>query len=245
MHVRNTLALVAIVQAVPAPALPVLAIAVQVRPAERQALRAVLYRDQTAVLKKWRADGLITGYRLLFGRYSDATQWDAFEFLNFRDETELARWRKAAKEPFGRGVLALAQKIETTPGETVRAEGKRSRNPAVLVIPYQLMVPPPEYVAYLDGYTIPQFRGWMKAGILDGYDVVMSSYPAGRPWSALITLRYHDDIALGRRDEIVQATRAALSADRAWKALADSKKGIRSEGVLTVADEVSSGGDFP
>ena len=243
MHVRNALAVIALIQAVPAPASPVLAIAVQVRPADRQVLRAALYGNQTAMLKKWRADGLITGYRLLFGRYADANQWDAFELLKFSDDAALARWRNAAKEPFGRGVLALAQKVESTPGETVRTEGGRSAHPAVLIIPYQLMVPPQEYVSYLDGYTIPQFRGWMKAGVLDGYDVVMSSYPAGRPWASLITLRYHDDAALGRRDEIVQATRAALSSDHAWKAFADSKKGIRSEGVLTVADEVSSGGD--
>lgn len=243
MHVRSTLAAIAIVQSVAAPASSVLTVAVQVRPADRQALRAALYRDQTAVLKKWRTDGLITGYRLLFGRYPDTGQWDAFELLNFTDQNALARWRNAAKEPFGRRVLALAQKIETTPGVVIRGEGARSRNPSILVIPYQLMVSSQEYVSYLDGYTIPQFRGWMKAGILDGYDVVMSSYPAGRHWGALITLRYHDDVALGRRDEIVQATRTALASERSWKALADSKKSVRTEGALTVADEVSSGGD--
>src|SRR5947209_10106307 len=110
MHVRATLAAIAIVQSVAAPASPVLTVAVHVRPAERQALRAALYRDQTAVLKKWRADGLITGYRLLLGRYPDTGQWDAFELLNFSDQAQLARWRNAAKEPFGRAILALAQK---------------------------------------------------------------------------------------------------------------------------------------
>lgn len=243
MQVRATLAAIVIVQSVAASPSPVLTVAVQVRPADREALKAALSRDQTATLEKWRADGLITGYRLLFGRYPDTGQWDAFELLNFSDQNALSRWRKTAKEPFGDGILALAQKIETTPGDTVRREGRRSRNPAILVIPYQLMVSPQEYVSYLDGYTIPQFRSWMKAGVLDGYDVVMSSYPAGRRWGALISLRYHDDVALGRRDEIVQATRAALASDRSWKALADSKKNVRTEGALTVADEVSSGGD--
>jgi hypothetical protein len=243
MQIRATMALIAMALAVPAVGSPALTIAVHVRPADRQALRAAIYGDQAALLTKWRADGLITGYRLLFGRYPDAGQWDAFELLNFRDSVGLARWRKAATEPFGRRVLALAQTIETTPGEIIREQGGRSTHPAILVIPYQLMVSPRDYASYLDGYTIPQFRGWMKAGVLDGYDVVLSSYPAGRQWGALITLRYHDDAALGRRDEIVQATRASLAADRAWKALADSKKNVRSEGVLTVADEVSSGGD--
>jgi hypothetical protein len=228
---------------VPAMPRPVLAIAVHVRPADRQALRQVVETSQTSRLKQWHAQGLVTGFRLLFARYPDAREWDAFELLHFKDEAALARWRKVAREPFIPQILAIAQNIETTPGEVARAEGRQSRHPAVLVIPYELMVSPGEYASYVDGYTIPQFRGWMKAGILDGYDIVMSSYPAGRPWASLITLRYRDDAALGQRDEIVQNTRAALASSRTWKEFSDSKKSIRSEQALTVADEIAAEGD--
>jgi hypothetical protein len=243
MQVAAILAAVAMPSAVPSAASPALAIAVHVRPADREALRRAVESSQASQLKEWRAQGLVTGFRLLFARYPDSSQWDAFELLHFRDEAALARWRKAASEPFVAEVLAVAQSIETTPGEVVRAEGGKSPHPAVLVIPYEVLVPAAEYASYLDGYTIPQFKSWMNAGVLDGYDIVMSSYPAGRPWGALITLRYRDDAALQRRDEVVQETRSALASNRAWKELADSKKNVRSEHALAVADEIASEGD--
>lgn len=244
MRVQAILAFVATtIFAVPANASPTLSIAAQVRPADRGALRNAIESGQVTRLRQWRAAGLITGYRLLLGRYPDSGQWDAFELLTFRDPAMLARWRKEAREPFLHDVLALAQNIQTTPGEVVRAEGGPSRHPAILSIPYEVLVPPGEYISYLDGYTIPQFRGWMKAGVLDGYDIVMSSYPAGRSWAALITLRYRDDASLSRREEVVQATRAALANDRAWKQLADAKKNVRAEHALVVADEVAAEGD--
>lgn len=242
MQIRAMIAAVTMTAAASATAAPSLAIAIHVRPTDRKILRHAIETSQAASLKQWRAKGLVTGYRLLFARYPDAGQWDAFELLQFRDEAALARWRRMAAEPFVPQVLKLAKSVETTPGEVVRAEGARSADPAILVIPYEVMVPPSEYLSYLDNYTIPQFRGWMKAGVLDGYDIVMSAYPAGRPWAALITLRYHDDAALGRRDEIVQNTRAALASIRAWKELADSKKNIRSEHALVVADQLATEG---
>lgn len=244
MNVRLLLALVAAVSASPtAAASPVLVAALHARPADRTALRRAVETIQKSALKSWRSDGMLTGYRLLFARYPDAGQWDALELLHFKDEAALAKWRGAAGEPFAPQILALAQSVETTPGNVVRAEGVTSHNPAVVVIPYETLVPPGDYVAYLDGYTIPQFRGWMRAGVLDGYDILTSSYPAGRPWNALITLRYRDDAALGRRDEVVQSTRAALSSDPSWKTYADSKKNVRTERALAVADEVSAEGD--
>lgn len=227
----------------PAAAPPALVVTLRARPADRPALRQAVEKVQAAALKRWRASGLLTGYRLLFARYPDAGQWDVLELLRFKDDSALARWRAAAGEPYAPEVVALAQSVETATSKIVRAEGAPSHDPAVLVIPYETLVPPADYAAYLDGYTIPQFRGWMKAGVIDGYDILMSSFPAGRPWSALITLRYRDDAALGRRDEVVQSTRDSLANDPAWKAFADSKKNVRTEHVLTVADEVSVDGD--
>lgn len=244
MNVRLLLALVAAFSASPtAAASPVLVVALHARPADRPALRRAVETIQKSALKSWRSDGTLAGYRLLFARYPDAGQWDALELLHFRDEAALAKWRRAAGEPFAPEVLALAQSVETTLGNVVRAEGATSHNPAVVVIPYETLVPPADYVAYLDGYTIPQFRGWMKAGVLDGYEILTSSYPAGRPWNTLITLRYRDDVVLGRRDEVVQSTRSTLSSDASWKAYADSKKNIRAERALALADEVSAEGD--
>ncbi len=244
MKFRAVLALVATISAFPAEAAsPSLVAALHARPVDRPALKRAVGTIQTAALKAWRAEGMLTGYRLLFARYPDSGQWDVLEILRFKDETALARWRSAVGEPFAPQVLAFAQSVETTATKLVRGEGTQCRNPAVLVIPYETLVSAADYAAYLDGYTVPQFRVWMKSGVLDGYDILVSSYPAGRRWNALITLRYRDDVALGRRDEIVQSARDELANDHAWKTFADSKKNVRTEQVLTVADEVSAEGD--
>jgi hypothetical protein len=222
---------------------PALVVAVYAKPGDRPALRRAVEGPQAAALRAWKARGLVTGYRLLFARYPDRAGWDALETLRFADDNALARWRKAVREPLDAGLLGLAASVETTIVEFIRGEGVPGSDPAVLVIPYQALVTPADYSAYLDGYTIPQFRGWMKAGALDGFDVAAARYPAGRPWNAVITLRYRDDAALGRREELVRTTRAALAADPRWKAFADSKKSVRTEGALVVADQVAADGE--
>lgn len=77
-----------------------------------------------------------------------------------------------------------------------------------------------------------------RRGVLDSYEVITSRYPAGRAWNAMIVLRYRDDAALARREEVTAKVRARLAADPSWKSFSDSKKTIRTEGRLAVADEV-------
>lgn len=224
---------------------PTLVIALYAKPADRAALRGALESGQVARLRRWKADGVIAGYRLMFTRYADSGVWDAMEQLRFADEAALARWRAIERQaPAGLAApaLALVQSIETTPASLVRSEagGAAATDPAVLVIPYQALVPPGEYLQYLDGYTIPQFRGWIREGVLQSFDIVTSRYPAGRAWNAMIMLRYRDDAALAKRDVVVARVRAQLAADPAWKAISDNKKAIRNERVLAIADQIAA-----
>jgi hypothetical protein len=246
--IRIWLAL-ALVAAFAAPALaaerndPTLVIALYAKPSDRAALRSALETSQVEQLRRWKADGVLAGYRLLFTRFADTGIWDAMEQLTFADDAALARWRVIERQsPAGLAApaLALVQSIETTPATRVRSDaGGTARDPAVLVIPYQALVPPVDYLRYLDGYTIPQFRGWMDEGVLQSYDVVTSRYPAGRAWNAMIMLRYRDDAALAKRDAVVARVRARLALDPAWKAISDNKKAIRNERVLAIADQIA------
>src|SRR5256885_16257644 len=60
------------------------------------------------------------------------------------------------------------------------------------VIPYEVVVPTPEYVAYLDDYVLPQFDGWAEAGVLASHAVYLARYPAGRAGpSALVAPDRH------------------------------------------------------
>lgn len=223
---------------------PTLVIALYAKPADRASLRGALETAQAERLRRWKADGVIAGYRLMITRYPDTGTWDAMEQLTFADDAALARWRVIERQsPAGltAAALALVQTIETTPATRVRNDaGAVAADPAVLVIPYQALVPPDDYLRYLDDYTIPQFRGWMREGVLQSYDIVISRYPAGRPWNAMIMLRYRDDAALAQRDAVVARVRAQLALEPAWKAISDNKKAIRNERVLAIADQIAA-----
>jgi len=227
---------------------PSLVVAVYAKPADRARLRGALARRQAARLAAWRKLGVLSGYRLLFTRYADAGVWDALEVLNFRDETALARWSRVERRTPGglpADVLVAASQIVITPTDQVRsARGPReTANPVFLAIPYQALVSTPDYLKYLDDYTLPQFQGWMSEGVLDGYDIELSRYPADRPWLSMILLRYRDDAALARRDETIAKVRARLAQDPAWKAISDNKKAMRVEKVAAVAEQLTSAGD--
>jgi hypothetical protein len=228
---------------------PTLIVAIHARPADRPALEAALKTSQAARLQALKEQGALAGYRLLFSRYADAGVWDGLEVLSFSDEASLARWRQVEQDAPGAlapDVLRLTTAIESTPSDGVRTGGPHgAANPALLVIPYQALVPAGEYLSYLDDYTLPQFNGWIAQGVLDGFDVVTARYPADRAWSALIILRYRDDLALARRDEVTAKVRAQLAAQPKWKAISDNKKAIRTEKALAVADELASDGAAP
>jgi hypothetical protein len=63
----------------------------------------------------------------------------------------------------------------------MRAGGKDSRPGVFLVIPYEYLVPVNDYLAYLDGYTVPQMEGWVEEGVLARYSVFLSRYPRDAP----------------------------------------------------------------
>lgn len=162
--------------------------------------------------------------------------------LLFPDEAAETRWRREAPS-LNAGVVAAAlthvRSIETTPCEEVRREGPVARpSGPTLVVPYRAQISPADYLAYLDGYTIPQFRGWMKDNVLAGFEIMTSRYPAGREWNALILLNYRDDASLGQREEETARVRADLTSDAGWRAYSESKKNIRTEGRLALADDV-------
>lgn len=215
-------------------------------PAHRPALRRALAAGQAQRLEAWRARGVLKSYRLLFGRYADAGSWDAMEILTFGDADSAGRWaqvERTAPAGLAHGSLALTTAISTAPSDLVRWGG--DRGPAhgpILVIPYAVRVSVPEYVRYFDGYTVPQLRGWIQAGVLAGYELHIARYYAGRPWTTLLVLKYRDEASLDRREAVVQSVRQALAADPTWKAISNSKQSMRAEKQAAVADELASGG---
>lgn len=235
---------IAMLVAVPAPASasPCLVVAMTADAKDRSALLADLSHEQVTALRRWQIRGTISSYRMMFTRAPDAGVWDAMMVLLFPDEAAETRWRRDApllNAGVVAGALAHVRSIETTPCEEVRREGPAGRpSGPTLVVPYRAQISPTDYLAYLDGYTIPQFHGWMKDNVLAGFEIVTSRYPAGREWNALILLNYRDDASLARREQETAKVRADLTSDAGWRAYSESKKNIRTEGRLAVADDV-------
>lgn len=230
-----------------APPAPALIVTYETSPADRADLRREMASDEAARLEQLKRAHALTSYRLLFNRYADTTTWDGVALLRFNGEAGIEGWN-ALESTYPGGLsergAKLTTAIRTAPADLVRegqACGPEVPRPAYLVIPYEALVPVPEYLNYLDAYTIPQLNGWMREGVLCGFEIYLPRYAAGRPWSALLVLKYRDDAALSRREAVVAKVREQLSHDPAWKKVSDNKKTIRNEKQLIVADDLAAG----
>ena len=210
-------------------------------PSNRAALRKAMEESEAAQFQRWKDEGLVASVRLLVNRHVDSITWDAMAILTFAAYADVQRWNRMERDfPAGLSprALALTSAIETAPGDLVREGGKTNPGATYLVIPYEVTVATDEYVAYLDGYVIPQMDGWMEEGVLARYGVFLARYPAGRPWQSMLILEYKDDAALGARDATTAKVRARLKDNPKWKAISDAKKNVRNEKAPVIADAI-------
>ncbi|VVE24313.1 hypothetical protein PTE30175_03220 [Pandoraea terrae] len=213
-------------------------------PANRPALHRELAQSVVREVQRWKRDGRIKRYRVLFNRYADSDNWDAMALLTFATSSDLYRWRtieQTTPAALSRKGLALTTAIHTAPVDLIRTDSAAdtSQNAVYVVIPYKTLVSPSDYVNYADGYVIPQFKGWMEEGVLSRYALYTSSFPAGRPWTAMVILQYKDEAALSARDAVVAKVRERLKHNPEWKAISDSKKSVRTEEQVVIADPVA------
>jgi hypothetical protein len=222
-----------------------LVITYRTSPANRLAFRQELEQSGVRQLQRWKDDGVVQAYRVLFNRYVDSANWDAMALVTFARESDIERWQRIEVEaPAGlsQKALALVTSIETTPADLVRSRSAADApdNAVFLVIPYEVVVPVEDYIAYLDGYVLPQVDGWMEEGIVGRYAIYLARYTAGRPWQSLLVLEYRSDSALGARETVVAKVRARLKDNPKWKAISDSKKNVRIEKAPVSADPLAA-----
>lgn len=80
----------------------------------------------------------------------------------------------------------------------------------------------------------------MDEGVLTGYSLYTSRFPAGRPWNAMVVLQYKDETALSAREAVVTKVRERLKRNAEWKAISDGKKNVRTEQQVVVADRIET-----
>jgi hypothetical protein len=219
-----------------------LVVTYHVAPDNRAAFVAAL--DETSGrMRDLSRRGAIASYRLLVNRFIDSSTWDAMLIVHFKDDTQFGQWRALERQAPGGltpKALALVANVDTVAADHVRhgGKGEASAKQVYLAIPYEVSVATDEYLAYLDGYVIPQTEGWRDEGVLAAYDIYLARFPAGRSWQSLLVLGYQDEEALGRRDATVAKVRERLKSNATWKAISDSKKSVRSEKSAVLLDEL-------
>jgi hypothetical protein len=222
-----------------------LALIIQYRfpPAKRPEVHQRMLSSGLRNFDRWQADGVLSGHRLFFSRYVDLNGWDLMAVLQFRQYTDVARWRRVeAASPAGLSpdVISLATSVETYPVDTIRfaTSEQRPAHPVFFAIPYTITIAPDAYLRYFDEYVKPQFEGWMREGVLSEYQLMMQRYTASRPWDVLIVLTYKDEESFGLRESVVVKVRAQLEDDPVWKAASNDKRNVRVERQAIIADEL-------
>ena len=212
-----------------------LVIAYQTTPANRPVLRQQMREAELPQFEKWKREGVLQDYRILFSRYVDSANWDMMALLTFKP-AGLERWKKIEEtNPAGLSAkaAALTTSISTAPADLSRSHDLfKARDSVFLVIPYEVLIPTGEYL-------VPQTEGWMTEGVLAGYGLYVGKLAAGRPWASLLVLEYAGDEGLAQRESIVAKVRNRLKDNPKWKAIADSKQKVRAEKQAVVADALT------
>jgi hypothetical protein len=213
--------------------------------ADRPAFRAYLLGEETAMLEGLKRDGALKSYQILFNPFVTTGTWDAMTVLSFSTYADTQKWKEIErKSPGGLSPagLKLAKPLQTYSADLAwegvapdqGAPGKR----VVYVIPYVYNALD-QYKSYVDGYVVPQVKGWVAEGVLSRYAIYLNRYSVGDPWDALFVYEYRDLDSFGKREETVAKVRAPLRDNPEWKKLNDIKTTIRSETENTITEILS------
>ncbi len=210
-------------------------------PADRSAFRAYLQSEGRAQLQKLQSEGVIKNYQILFSPFANSGTWDAMTIVTFARYAETQRW-VAIEQTSPGGLtsagLRLVQSIDTFAADLTWSEtadkAATARDAIYYVIPYEYGSAD-EYSKYVEGYVLPQVKGWMREGVLGSYRIFMNRYPVGRPWDALFVYEYRDLDKFGLRAETVSKVRKTLENDPTWKQLHAIKHTLRTEDENTIA----------
>lgn len=217
--------------------------------ASRPLLRREVLQVLQPRLEKWRHDGMLAGYRVLFNSFPDRDTWDLLAILTFKDFDGIEKWRNVERSLPG-GLTAQELRVLAPSAEYLmdivgqsQAAGASSRPGVFLVIPYVFSPTPlPRYLQYAHGYVLPETEGWMRHGNVSGYGLYVNRFYPDEPIQSLLVVEYKDFTALSQREAVVAQTRRELSADAAWRSWSEAKdrEHIRTEKRAVVAEQLAA-----
>jgi hypothetical protein len=215
-------------------------------PAKRAAFRSHMDGAGVAQLEKWKREGRFEDYLVLFSSYVNRRELDMLVRIDFARYVDTEKWKAIERTNPG-GLLPEGLALcspETSYLADLAATGASPDRDAAqgvyLYIPYHFEkgIGKPEYRKYFETYVKPQNEGWIAEKVLAAWSVYLNQHAAGAPWDALILYEYAGAAGLARRDTVKGGVRARLRNDPAWRAVSESKEGVRTEDQVIVMDPI-------
>jgi hypothetical protein len=198
-------------------------------PPRRAAFRQYMVELGMQRFARWKQEGVLKDYRLLFNWYIDVDTWEAMAVLSFPNFASVARWKeieKASPGGLSRDALDMALPLNTYSADLLTRESTDAPQDAsrvYFVVAYDLPTPA-EFRDYANSYLVPQAKAAIREGILSAYTIFTNRFPGGKRWQGLLILEYKDVDSFSRRDEVMAKVRTQLRADPAWKAAEGKNK---------------------
>lgn len=230
----------------PAPAQPTatkIVILYRCNAADRPAALAGMRRSGAAQFERWKNDGAIADYLLLFNSFCDENTWDMMAVLSFDSYTQTDKWRDVEEQfPGGlsKEMLAIVKPTQTYLSEARWSFGKKldRKHGLFMVIPYEH----PDrkiYADFVNSVLVPQFDGWMKEGALNNWSILLTNHYPGKPWDVLLLLEYNGVEGLSQRESARNATAERLEENPGWRLLREISLQFRSEYEVVTARAIA------
>jgi hypothetical protein len=217
-------------------------------PSNRVEFRKYMEGPGVAQFEKWKKEGVVADYLILFNCFVDFDTWDMMVVLSFDRYVQTASWKQVEKSYPG-GLAKDALKL-AVPRNTYSADLtwqnasktiKSDRSKAVyFVIPYEYAGETGEetYKNYNQTYVIPQLNGWIDEGILTSYSIYLNNHQTGKPWEVMMIFEYKDIESFALRDVVKNKVRDTLKKNPAWKIVSDIKHQFRTERETVISEAI-------
>jgi hypothetical protein len=213
-------------------------------PANRPAVREYMDTVGAAQFEKWKAEGAIKDYMILFASYVgvNSVPWDMLIRIDFEHYPDTDRWVEIERNmPAGLSpkMVALASPDNLCFGTTLSAAGMRPSDAQKAVFDvayYRFKVPLNVGKEFVQGYVLPQLENFMRAKVITGYGLYLNVYE-GAAWSYMLLTEYADSPTMDAR--IANKTKIRGTLGAAWQTLNDMKKEhIRDEPFGFIAKRI-------
>ena len=205
-------------------------------PQNRVAFREFMATKGVDQFEKWKKDGVVKNYLILFSTFVNEQLFDMWVILDFDKFGDVANWQKVERDfPGGlsREALALASPRTCVYSDLVWDGGKQNADLSksmFMIIPYITLVSVDKYDDFVNKYVIPQLKSWVKSGIMPSYQIHMNQNPTNAPWHSLLLFEYDGLRGIALRDMVKQSVRDKdLKDDPGYNQYSPIKQTIRKE----------------